>query len=135
MVLGNWLSWAVLLPVFIVSMICAFGFYSSSRKGDSMIAFAILLATLTWGSLIGQQAGPELRRKSNLYQIALEMDFNKRSHCVGLPKDAEGVLFIGPDQKRALVAPRKSVVSTRGDFGALVPQIQVPPSFQIVDCE
>lgn len=135
MVIGAWLLWAVLLPVFAVSFICSVNFYVKSRYGDFMIAFAIFLASVTWVALVGQQAGLELRRKSNLYQIALEMDFNKRSHCVGLPEGAEGVLFIGPDQRRALVAPGKILIKTRGGFGALVPQIQVPSDFQIVDCK
>lgn len=135
MVIGTWLLWAILLPVFAISLICAVIFYLKSRYGDFMIAFAIFLASVTWVALVSQQAGPELRRKSNLYQIALEMDFNKRSRCDGLPEGAEGVLFIGPDQRRALVAPRKILIKTHGDFGAVVPQIQVPSGFQIVDCK
>jgi hypothetical protein len=135
MVIGNWALWIVLLPVCIVSAVCLCVFYGRSRYGESTISFAILMASLTWGALVFQQAGPELRRKSNLYQIALAMDFNKRSHCDGLPEGTEGVVFIGPDQKRAIVAPRKVVVPTLGDFGVLVPQIKIPESFKIVECE
>jgi hypothetical protein len=135
MVIGAWLLWAVLLPVLAVSSVCAIFYYVKSRAGDVMIAFAILLACVTWVALVAQQAGPELRRKSNLYQIALEMDFNKRSNCVGLPKGTEGVLFIGPDQRRAIVAPQKVMIETRGEFGKLFPQLQIPSDFQIVDCK
>jgi hypothetical protein len=135
MVIGAWLLWAVLLPVLAVSSIFAIFYYVKSRLGDFMIAFAICLACITWVALVAQQAGPELRRKSNLYQIALEMDFNKRSSCVGLPKGAEGVLFIGPDQRRAIVAPQKVMIETRGEFGKLVPQLQIPSNFQVVDCK
>jgi hypothetical protein len=135
MVIGAWLSWAVLLPVFIVSLACAAFFFVKSRPGDFMIAIAIFFASSIWGALLSQQAAPELRRKSNLYQLALEMDFNKRSHCVGLPEGAEGVLFIGPDQRRAIVAPRKVMIETRGNFDKLVPQIEIPSDFHIVDCK
>lgn len=135
MIIGIWLFWTVFLPVFVVSLICSIGLYVKSRYGESVIAFAIVMASVTWCALIGQQALPELRRKSNLYQIALQMDFNRRSHCVDMPDGAEGVVFIGPDQRRAIVAPRKILIKTRGNFGALVPQIEVPSTFQIVDCK
>lgn len=134
MVIGAWLFWVVFLPVLVVSFICIVWLCVKSRRGESMIAFAIFFASLTCCSLIGQQVVPELQRKSNLYQVALEMDFNSRSHCVDLPKGAEGVLFIGPDQRRAIVAPRKVVINTQGEFGAIVPQIEIPSNFQIVDC-
>ncbi|RYF30083.1 MAG: hypothetical protein EOO38_32690 [Cytophagaceae bacterium] len=135
MIIGTWLFWTVFLPVFVFSLICSIGLYVKSYYGELVIAFAIVLASGTWCALIGQQAVPEIRRKSNLYQIALQMDFNKRSHCADMPDGAEGVVFIGPDQRRAIVAPRKIIIKTRGKFGALVPQIDVPSDFKMVNCE
>ena len=134
MVIGAWAFWVVFLPVLVISFICAVCLYLKSRHGESMIAFAIFLASVVWCSLIGQQAVPEIQRKSNLYHVALEMDFNRRSHCVALPEGAEGVVFIGPDQRRAIVAPRKVIINTQGKFGAIVPQIEIPSNFQIVNC-
>lgn len=135
MVISAWLFWVFFLPVLAVSFISVVRLSKKSRHGDFTIALAICLASVVWCSLIGQQAVPELRRKSNLYQVALEMDFNKRSHCVDLPEGAEGVLFIGPDQRRAIVAPRKVLIRTQGEFGRLVQQIEIPSNFQIVNCE
>lgn len=134
MTIGTWLFWTVLVPVTFASgawfvRCCAIRLY-----GDATIAGAILVAGAAWCGLIGHQAAPDQRRQSNLYQIALAMDFNKRSHCLGVPHDSEGVVFIGPDQRRAIVAPRRVEISSRGRFSSLVPQLQVPPSFPIVEC-
>jgi len=135
MVMGSWIFQIILVPACFVSAICLFVFIGKSRFGEVVISFSVFIAALIWTALIFHQVGPELRRKSNLYQIALEMDFNKRSHCVDLPEDSEGVVFIGPDQQRALVAPRRVVIPTQGNFGVLVPQLQVPAKFRIVGCE
>lgn len=131
MVIGAWLYWSALLPLAAASAIWAVRCLVKSQYGDATISLAIFLASVTWSGLIGHQAAPDLRRKSNIYRIALEMDFNKRSHCVGMPPGAEGVAFIGLDQRRAIVAPRKAPIPSRGGFSALVPQVEAPSEFQL----
>lgn len=135
MTIGTWLFWAVLVPVTVASFAWLIRCCAQSLYGDATIAGAIFFAGVTWSGLIGNQAAPDQRRESNLYQIALAMDFNKRSHCAGVPLDSEGVVFIGPDQRRAIVAPRKVEIPSRGGFSSLFPQIQIPRNFPIVECQ
>lgn len=134
MTIGAWLFWTVLVPVTVASFAWLIRCCMKARFGDATIAGAILIAGVTWCGLIGNQAAPDRRRQSNLYQIALAMDFNKRSHCRGVSHDSEGVVFIGPDQRRAIVAPRRIEVPSGGGFNSLVPQLQVPTNFPIVEC-
>ena len=134
MTIGTWLFWTVLVPVTVTSGAWFIRCCARSLYGDATIAGAIFFAGAAWSGLIGHQTAPDQRRASNIYQIALATDFNKRSHCVGVPPDSEGVAFIGPDQRRAIVAPRKVEVPGRGGFSTLIPQLQIPPSFPIVEC-
>ncbi len=132
MIISTWISWALLVPICFVSLICSIYHYTASKAGNTMISAAVFIACFLWTSLIEHQAAPDGRRKGNLYQIALEMDFNKRSHCLGLPEGSEGVVFIGPDQLRAIVAPRKVEIQTNSK--SIFREIQLPEKFDIVNC-
>ncbi|WP_426105443.1 hypothetical protein [Massilia sp. TSP1-1-2] len=134
MAIGAWLFWAVLIPATVASGAWLIRCASALRWGDATITAAIFFAGVTWSAVVGHQAAPDVRRQSNIYRIALAMDFNKRSNCEGVPAASEGVVFIGPDQKRAIVAPPRVDILSRGGFSSLVPQVQVPTEFQIVEC-
>ncbi|PWF47750.1 hypothetical protein [Massilia glaciei] len=132
MVIATWIYLAAVLPILIDSAVLMLYYYGKSEGGNAMIAFAILISSVLWAGLLNFQAMPAHARKSNLYQIALEMDFNKRSHCSGLPADSEGVVFLGPDQRRATVAPR--LVEIKRSSRTIFKQVQVPENFDIVNC-
>jgi hypothetical protein len=130
-VIATWIYPAVVLPILCGSAVLML-YYGRAAGGNALIAFAILISSVLWAGLLNFQAMPAPARKSNLYQIALEMDFNKRSHCSGLPVGSEGVVFIGPDQRRAIVAPR--LVEIKRSSKTIFKQVQVPEKFDIVDC-
>ncbi|MES3021072.1 MAG: hypothetical protein V4857_05750 [Pseudomonadota bacterium] len=132
MVIATWIYMAAVLPTLIGSAVLMLYYYGKSEGGNALIAFAILMCAVLWAGLLNVQAVPAHARKSNLYQIALEMDFNKRSHCSGVPMDSEGVVFIGPDQRRAIVAPR--LVEIERSPRTIFTQVQVPENFDIVNC-
>jgi hypothetical protein len=132
MIISIWVYLGVLLPICIISVICALYFFGRARRGNAMISFAVFIAALLWASLIDHQIAQDDRRKSNLYQIALEMDFNKRSNCLGVPEQSEGVVFIGPDQLRAIAAPR--MVERSRSSKSIFRGIDVPSKFDVVKC-
>jgi hypothetical protein len=132
MLIATWSFWAVLIPTCIISAFCAICHYKKAQAGNATMSFAVFVATLLWASLIDHQIAPERKRQGNLYQIALEFDFNKRSKCSGLPEGAEGVAFIGPDQRRAIIAPR--LVVTKVVPTSIFREVEVPPDFAITHC-
>ncbi|MDQ1816403.1 hypothetical protein RBA41_24195 [Massilia sp. CCM 9210] len=132
LVLANWIYPAIVLPILFGSIALVLYYAGKAQRGNMAIAFAICMSSTLWAGLINYQAAPDRIRKSNLYQIALEMDFNKRSTCAGVPADAEGVVFIGPDQRRAIVAPRLAEI--RRSPNAIFKEVKVPETFEKVDC-
>lgn len=132
MFVATWTLWGALAPIFVASLVCWLYFVADRKAGEAAISLSILLATISLSSLILHQAADGERRRNNLYQIALEMDFNKRSRCIGVPADAEGVAFVGSNQLRAIVAPRMTPVP--GDRRAIFREVVVPQEFARVQC-
>jgi hypothetical protein len=132
MFVATWTLWVALVPIFVGSLICWLYFNAIAKAGGAAISLSILVATISLSSLILHQAADGERRHNNLYQIALAMDFNKRSKCVGVPADAEGVAFVGSNQMRAIVAPRLAPVP--GDRRMVFREVVVPQEFVRVQC-
>ena len=132
MFVATWTLWVALAPIFIASLACWLYFVAVRKAGEAAISLSILLATISLSSLILHRAEDGERRRNNLYQIALEMDFNKRSRCIGVPADAEGVAFVGSNQLRAIVAPPLALVPS--DRRAIFREAVVPKDFARVQC-
>lgn len=132
MFVATWTLWVALAPIFVASLVCWLYFVAVRKAGEAAISLSILLAAISLSSLIFHQAADGERRRNNLYQIALEMDFNKRSRCTGVPADAEGVAFVGSNQLKAIVAPR--LVLARGDRRMVFREVVVPKDFARVQC-
>jgi hypothetical protein len=133
MIICIWVCSLILIPICAGSALLSVYFYWKSKAGNAAMAFAVFISSLLWVSLIEHQISPENRRKGNLYQIALEFDFNKHSRCNGLPANAEGVLFLGADQRRAMVAPRLMELSRSPK--SIFRVVQVPTDFKLVTCQ
>lgn len=132
MVIATWTFWTVLVPILAASLVCWLYFNAVPKAGNAAMSLSILLAAISLSSLIVHQAADVERRRNNIYQIALAMDFNKRSRCVGVPADAEGVAFVGSNQLRAIVAPRRELVP--GDRASVFQEVVVPEKFARVHC-
>ncbi|ATQ75794.1 hypothetical protein CR152_15615 [Massilia violaceinigra] len=131
LVLAQWAN-SALIPLLFASGALVLYNMAKSRPGDAAISFAICMSSCLWAGLIHYQAEPDPTRKSNLYQIAVALDFNKRSTCAGVPKDAEGVVFVGPEQRRAIVAPR--LTELHSSSNSIFKEVEVPEKFDKVEC-
>lgn len=131
MIIVSWLYWAI-VPILLASAGSFIYHFFKSEGSNTVISCCVALSFVSIVSLITYQVHPANARGNNIYQIALEMDFNKRHHCVGVPDGSEGVVFIGPEQRLALVAPRRAIVG--GPRRSLFIQVAVPTDFKTVNC-
>lgn len=131
LVIVGWLFWAFVAVLGTSAASFIFGF-SKSNAARTLISAGVALSSVIVVSIISHQIYPEEARRNNLYQVALAMDFNKRHHCVGVPAGSEGVVFVGPEQRLALVAPPREAF--RAHRLSLFVQLKVPADFQSVNC-
>jgi hypothetical protein len=132
MLIATWLYKFVLLPTCFGAVVLTLYYFGVQREGSGFIGFAILLSALIVMVLISRQAAVESQRRGNVYQIALQMDVNKKSLCENVPPDAEGVIFIGPDQLRAIVVPH--LVITETNALSIFKGVELPAKFDVVKC-
>ncbi len=75
--------------------------------------------------------------KTKLYRLSHDADFNAAFDCRGFKADQLDALFIGPEQRRALFAPKLPhdtlFVNTKETPEFLRP-VKIPQSFVIADC-
>lgn len=132
MLIATWVYKFVLPPICLGAVVMSLYYFGVQREGRGFVGSAIFLSALILVVLIDRQAALEAQRRGNVYQIALEMDVNKNSRCENLPIDAEGVVFIGPDQLRAIVVPRLVIVETNAR--SIFKGVKVPTKFEVVKC-
>jgi hypothetical protein len=102
------------------------------RSSEALITLAVGFNFFSFGLFIERQITPDEQRKSNIYQIAVAMDFNGRFTCPGIEDKLNRVAFVDSDQTRGMVAPPLRVKSynKRSTFKL----VEVPPVFRTVTC-
>jgi hypothetical protein len=130
--IARWLYSLVMLPLLFASTIYFMTCFWLSRGAGAVTAFAVFFSAALWSGLLHFQVVNDENRTSNLYQIALNMDFNKKSFCSGLPPKSEGVVFLGSNQSRAIAAPQ--LISLAGNSKSIFRKVQVPTTFSVVNC-
>lgn len=132
MLIAAWLYKFVLFPICSGAVVMSLYYFGVQRERSGFIGVAVFFSAIIWMMLISRQAAVESQRRGNVYQIALEMDVNRKSRCENLPYDAEGVIFIGPDQLRAIVVPR--LVTTEKNARSIFKVVELPAKFEVVKC-
>ena len=131
MIIASWMLWPSFLTGFaslFYGLYCVF----KSQRSLLLIALTVGLQLMTVSILIEFQMGSEERRRNNIYQIALAMDFNGHYICDGATLGKETVAFIGPSQNSALVAPPTAAVLQKNE--SIFRQVAIPKSFRRVSC-
>lgn len=132
MMMATWALWPAGVVAGLSFMYCTYKTFRSDYK-DVLISLVLTLNLTSFALFVGYQISKDDVRKSNIYQIALAMDFNGRFRCENSKVGSDSVAFIGPDQKRALVAPLAEI--THQDRRTIFKIVAVPESFEIVDCK
>ncbi len=96
------------------------------------IAFAILFASMIGGLVANYQLNEDGRRRL-LYMVAMSTDFNSKFACDGI-KMAKGMdaLFIGPDQRKVLLAAEFD--DAQNPHGPVAFAGDVPRKYPVLDC-
>jgi len=76
--------------------------------------------------------------KAKLYRIAHKADFVGSFNCQGIDADRFAALFIGPEQRRVLLAERipddKDFLNAKDQQPELMRPVSIPTYFPIMDC-
>ena len=75
--------------------------------------------------------------RSKLYRVAHDTDFSAFYDCVGHDPKRFDALFIGPDQRRALFAPKlddEELQERINGRAAIMLPVEIPEAFEVADC-
>lgn len=99
----------------------------------SLSAFLTVICGLS-ALLITKQLDEEGRHQK-IYRIAHATDFSAKFHCKGVDQERYSVLFIGPDQKKVLIAPlisQPSIFLTKR--ANVLDKVDIPSAFPVKEC-
>lgn len=105
-------------------------------KDPERIRIIILLTTASVTAVIFTILVYDIRKENTLkyitYRIAQKTDFVSSFNCIGIDQKVSNVLFIGPEQKRILVAPK--ITSEPKNHLDITAPVKVPDNFYLGDC-
>src|SRR5471032_132577 len=132
MMVASWSFW----PAVLIAS-AAFVYYTynvfRSRYKNVLIGITLTLNLASFAVFVSYQISDDAIRRSNIYQIALSMDFNATFNCTASTSNSDSVAFVGAEQRRALIAPPLKIKhdSARSIFKEVV----VPKAFDLVECK
>lgn len=98
------------------------------------IAFAVVVSCGVSAGFAHVHLKGDLRQQK-LYRLAHMTDFSGSFRCEGIDSQANDVLFIGPEQRRVLVAPKLSTDQIQDERQPeLLQQVAIPSEFEVRDC-
>ncbi len=128
------LSWTFWPAILLLGHSLVMGFVAI-RNDDvalGMTRFTALLGSFTLVTVVGLQFHDVAQRANNVYQVARAFDFNERFECDGPRQEGDGAAFVGPEQRRAVIAPRLAARAISRD--SLFKRAEIPERFEIVAC-
>lgn len=136
----TWMKWPFWLLLTCSAALIAWGGWKGmfdGGDGDISPVAAILAFSNVFVSLLGlgfiHTHLSEAGRPQRLYRIAHATDFSSTFRCLGIDERTHSVLFIGPEQRRVLIAP-KLPEQLPGPHPAVFEQVKIPAEFPVVDC-
>lgn len=103
-----------------------------SKGAHAFIALVMSINFSSFGLFVEKQISPDEVRRSNIYQIAVAMDFNGRFNCPGVKEKVGRIAFIDSDQTKGIVAP-PLVIKIRHEKSTFK-LVEVPEYFVDVAC-
>jgi peptidoglycan/LPS O-acetylase OafA/YrhL len=97
----------------------------------AMVALALLISA----TFIHARIHNKESRLQIIYRIAHSSDFSSSFRCQGINEEIQSVVFIGPEQRRVLVAPKIEEPGTYLDKKAdVLRNVNIPKEFYLMDC-
>lgn len=97
----------------------------------AMVALSLLLSAI----FIHARIHDKDSRLQIIYRTAHSSDFSASFRCQGIDQEVQSVLFIGPEQKRILVAPRiQEQIFFTDKKADVLRSVSIPTDFPLVDC-
>lgn len=115
-------------------------YFDENTPAGEKIARVITIATVALSLLISAtfihaRIHDKDSRLQIIYRTAHSSDFSASFRCQGIDQEAQSVLFIGPEQKRVLVAPRiQEQIFATNKKADVLRSVSIPTNFPLVDC-
>ncbi|MFC6298932.1 hypothetical protein GNF76_27680 [Pseudomonas sp. CCM 7893] len=127
----------VVITALILLLICLGRFFDSDSSAEEkwgiyVPTMAAMIACGIGWIFIYSNLSPE-RRAEILYRIAHMTDFNETFRCVGIDDQKYSAVFLGPEQRRVLVAPKLEEFWLEKKAYVLR-RVDVPESFSVLEC-
>lgn len=122
-------------PALVIAVLSfVYGAYKMFRSDSAYVMTALTLGInlISFGSFVDHQIARDANRRSNIYQIALAMDFNSQFRCAKARTGVDSAIFIGTDQRRALIAP--PLIVRQQSSKSLFKLVEVPKEFYFAEC-
>lgn len=125
------------ITAIILSLICVGRFFDSNSStgekwGVVVPTMAALIASGIGWAFIHSNLSPE-RRSEILYRTSHMTDFNDTFRCAGIDDRKYSAVFLGPEQRRVLLAPKLEEFSLE-KRAYVLKRVEVPHSFSVFDC-
>lgn len=138
-----WMEWPFIVVAcisFVVLILIAKGTYfpdempENERAAGVILVLSIMMNCILCALFIHFHLD-EQGRQQKLYRTAHAADFVSKFHCQGIDPDKFSVLFIGPEQRKVLVAPKLPAPVLFGKMSAeFLQALKVPAEFPTLDC-
>ncbi|WP_044270357.1 hypothetical protein [Pseudomonas fluorescens] len=127
----------VLITACILVLICMGSYFESASSAEEKwgVVVPTITALITCGIgalFISSNLSPE-RRAEILYRTAHTTDFNDTFRCAGIDDRQYSAIFLGPEQRRVLLAPKLQEFSLEKKAYVLK-RAEVPEDFSILEC-
>lgn len=109
---------------------------SAEEKTARVITIAMVALTLLISAIfIHARIHNKESRLQIIYRIAHSSDFSSSFRCQGINEEIQSVVFIGPEQRRVLVAPKIEEPGIYLDKKAdVLRNVNIPKEFPLMDC-
>jgi len=106
----------------------------NEKVTDGFFVFSSMITCLLCAIFIQFQLD-DSGRQSKIYRIAHYADFVSKYDCSGIDQNKYSALFIGPEQRKILVAPKLPKANFFGPKRAeFLQPLAIPTTFPILDC-
>ncbi len=143
MTLFMWMEWIFIVVAIMSMFVLAFMYKGTyfppeTNSNDKLASGALAVSNVVCCGLAALFINYQLDdtgRQQKLYRIALAADFVSTFRCQGIEESKVSVLFLGPEQRKVVLAQKLSTPVLFGERGPeFLRPLKVPSEFPIVDC-
>jgi hypothetical protein len=132
----HYLWWAFGIA-FVVGLVLTIHAFSKKQVNIMLVYLALTISSGLTAAFCAMPLNKNVRPHT-YYRFAHDSDFSGRFHCKGVDQSKYSVVFIGPDQRRVLIAQKineSSFLMPSEQVVSYFRFVSIPKTFTIQECE